>query len=70
MAARCAGCSLQEAGTMMASCSSVCMPVDRQVHRCLPGRDKTNILFGCAALQTNDQDNEMLVRKLRERFGR
>lgn len=29
-----------------------------------------NILCGCAALQTQDQDNEVLVRKLRERFER
>ena len=28
------------------------------------------ILCVCAALQTQDQDNEVLVRKLRERFER
>ena len=71
MAARGAGCSLQEAlAPRWLPCSSVCMPVDRQVQRCFLGRDKNNVLCGCAALQTNDQDNEMLVRKLRERFER
>ena len=30
----------------------------------------TDSAIGCAALQTKDQDNETLVRKLRERFER
>ena len=38
-----------------------------------PAQDVTrgaHSICGCAALQTKDQDNELLVRKLKERFER
>ena len=31
---------------------------------------RAHSICGCAALQTKDQDNELLVRKLKERFER
>ena len=55
----------------MAACLWPCLPVCTiDSMEVVWGGHRGNILPGCAALQTKDQDNEWLVQKLRERFER